>query len=172
MTIMLSYKGGSFAMHWAKSVLVMAIPCAVWVVSPGVAAAQDQPRFSVMGVVIKGSQSIAWIGEPTYTKDNFVRVSEGDRLGPYQILRIREDRVELTGPSGPMVVRLSASAPDSAKEPSGQGVSAAVETPPPAAARIPDELVAAARAKAREFKAQYPSEAAFHRLRDYKPLRK
>ncbi len=49
--------------------------------------------------------AIAWIGEPTYTKDNFVRVREGDRIGPYRIVKIREDRVELTGPTGPLVVR-------------------------------------------------------------------
>ncbi len=150
-------------MHWAKSVLVLATLCAVWL--PGGATAQDQPRFSVMGVVIRPGVSIAWIGEPTYTKDNFVRVREGDRLGPYQILRILEDRVEMTGPTGPMVVRLSASAPDVASQPSGQAVSTvgAPAAMSPAEAQIFAEKRAAGQARVEEFKARYPSQG-FNRL--------
>jgi hypothetical protein len=142
-------------MYSAKSILLLATLCAVWF-APGGAAAQDQPRFSVMGVVIRQDVRIAWIGEPTYTKDNFVRVREGDRLGPYQILRISEDRVEMTGPTGPMVVRLSASAPDVASQPSGKAVSSTVANPP-AASPIPEEQIAAGRARVSEFKAQYPN---------------
>jgi hypothetical protein len=148
-------------MYSAKRILLLATLCAVWF-APGAAAAQDQPRFSVMGVVIRQDVRIAWIGEPTYTKDNFVRVREGDRLGPYQILKIREDRVEMTGPTGPMVVRLSASAPDVASQPSGQVVSSTVATPA-AAAPLPEEKIAAGQARVREFKALYPSQG-FNRL--------
>ena len=151
-------------MYSAKNILLLATLCAVWL-SPGAAAAQDQPRFSVMGVVIRQEVRIAWIGEPTYTKDNFVRVREGDRLGPYQILRIREDRVEMTGPTGPMVVRLSASAPDVDPQPSGQAVStvSAPSAMSPAEAQIFAEKQATGRARVDEFKAQYPSQG-FNRL--------
>ena len=147
-------------MYWEKSVLVLVTLC-VASLAPSVAPAQEQPRFSVMGVVIRQDVSIAWIGEPTYTKDNFVRVREGDRLGPYRIVKIREDRVELTGPTGPLVVRLSASAPDVASQPSGQAVS--TEAAPPAASPLPEEKIEAGRARVSEFKALYPSQG-FNRL--------
>lgn len=151
-------------MYLAKNILVLATLCAAWL-SPGAAAAQDQPRFSVMGVVIRQDVSIAWIGEPTYTKDNFVRVREGDRVGPYQIVKIREDRVELTGPAGPIVVRLSASAPDVGPQPSGQAVStvSAPAAMSPAEAQIFAEKRAAGQARVEEFKARYPSQG-FNRL--------
>jgi hypothetical protein len=121
-----------------------------------------------MGVVIKPNFAIAWIGEPTYTKDNFVRVREGDRVGPYQILKIHEDRVEITGPSGPQVVRLSASAPDTAQPSSGPTTTAGVAPPaPPAAERIPEERIAESRARMREFRAQHPElYQGFNRLLD------
>jgi hypothetical protein len=114
-------------MSWVNGVLVLVALGSVWLV-PGAAAAQDQPRFSVMGVVIRPGVSIAWIGEPTLTKDNFVRVLEGQRIGPYQVVKILEDRVELTGPSGPMVVRLSSSGSDT--QPSSQTGSAVARPAP------------------------------------------
>src|SRR5262245_7753141 len=132
-------EGGSFPMNRAKNFLLVAAIVAVSLLANG-AYAQDQPRFSVMGVVIKQDLSLAWIGEPTYTKDNFVRVREGDRIGPYQVVKIREDRVELTGPAGSMVVRLSASAPETSTQASSQAVSAAA--PLPAAPPIPEADVA------------------------------
>ena len=89
----------------------------------GWAAAQDQPRFTVMGVVIRQEGSaVAWIGEPTYTQNKLVRVREGDQVGPYRVAKIGEDRVELTGPSGPVVVRLSATAPDMPQQAVGRAV--------------------------------------------------
>ncbi len=69
--------------------------------------------------------------------------------------------MELTGPTGPLVVRLSASAPDVASQPSGQAVS--TEAAPPAAAPLPEEKIAAGRARVSEFKALYPSQG-FNRL--------
>ncbi len=152
-----------------KNILRLIAVCPVWLIASG-AYAQEQPRFSVMGVVIRQDVSLAWLGEPTYTKDNFVRVREGDRIGPYQIVKIREDRVELTGPSGPVVVRLSASAPDVAQQPSGQAVSAAA--PVPAATPIPEADVAAARARASEWKARYPSQGFNRLLEGLKPREK
>jgi hypothetical protein len=153
----------------AKNILRLTAVCAVWLFANG-AYAQSQPHFSVMGVVIRQDFGLAWIGEPTYTKDNFVRVREGDRIGPYQIVKIREDRVELTGPSGPVVVRVNASAPDTAQQPSGQAVS--VPAPVPASTPIPEADVAAARARAREWKTQYPSQGFNRLLERLKPREK
>jgi hypothetical protein len=100
----------------------------------GIAGAQDQPRFTVSGVVIKEGGAVAWIGEPAYTKNRLLRVREGDQIGPYRVAAIREDRVELTGPSGPVVVRLSVSAPDMPSEPAAGAAAAAPSGGKPVAA--------------------------------------
>ncbi len=52
MTIALSHEGGFFAMYWEKSVLALVTLCVVSL-APSVAPAQEQPRFSIMGVVIR-----------------------------------------------------------------------------------------------------------------------
>jgi hypothetical protein len=95
----------------------------------GPGAAQDQPRFTVSGVVINEGASVAWIGEPSYTKNRLQRVRVGDSVGPYRVVAIREDRVELAGPSGPLVLRLTASAPDM---PPATGAVATAPSPPSA----------------------------------------
>lgn len=85
------------------------------------AAAQDQSRFFLNGVVTKpDGSSMALLSEPTLTQDRARFVREGDRIGPYRVAAIKEDRVELDGPSGKVIVRLSSSAG------SGAPVSAAV----------------------------------------------
>jgi hypothetical protein len=142
-------------MSWVNGVLVLVALGSVWLV-PGAAAAQDQPRFSVMGVVIRPGVSIAWIGEPTLTKDNFVRVHEGQRIGPYQVVKILEDRVELTGPSGPIIVRLSASGQDT--QPSSVS---------PVARPAPDPETEAAYARRKEGWALNRSQG-FQRLMEFK----
>jgi hypothetical protein len=113
-----------------KLVLVLMVAALAWLVS-GLAAAQEQPRFTVMGVVIRAEgEAWAWIGEPTHTQNKLVRVRQGDRVGPYRVAKIAEDRVELTGTSGVVVVRISASAPDAPAQASG-GVTAGAQPQPP-----------------------------------------
>jgi hypothetical protein len=113
-----------------KLVLVLMVAALAWLVS-GLAAAQEQPRFTVMGVVIRAEgEAWAWIGEPTHTQNKLVRVRQGDRVGPYRVAKIAEDRVELTGTSGVVVVRTSASAPDAPAQASG-GVTAGAQPQPP-----------------------------------------
>jgi hypothetical protein len=113
-----------------KLVLVLMVAAFAWLVS-GLAAAQEQPRFTVMGVVIRAEgEAWAWIGEPTHTQNKLVRVRQGDRVGPYRVTKIVEDRVELTGTSGVVVVRISASAPDAPAQASG-GVTAGAQPQPP-----------------------------------------
>jgi hypothetical protein len=113
-----------------KLVLVLMVAAFAWLVS-GLAAAQEQPRFTVMGVVIRAEgEAWAWIGEPTHTQNKLVRVRQGDRVGPYRVTKIVEDRVELTGTSGVVVVRISASVPDAPAQASG-GVTAGAQPQPP-----------------------------------------
>jgi hypothetical protein len=113
-----------------RLVLVLMVAALAWLVS-GLAAAQEQPRFTVMGVVIRAEgEAWAWIGEPTHTQNKLVRVRQGDRVGPYRVAKIAEDRVELTGTSGVVVVRISASAPDAPAQASG-GVTAGAQPQPP-----------------------------------------
>jgi hypothetical protein len=113
-----------------KLVLVLMVAAFAWLVS-GLAAAQEQPRFTVMGVVIRAEgEAWAWIGEPTHTQNKLVRVRQGDRVGPYRVTKIVEDRVELTGTSGVVVVRIAASAPDAPPQASG-GVTAGAQPQPP-----------------------------------------
>jgi hypothetical protein len=114
----------------------------------GPVGAQDQPRFTVSGVVIKEGAGVAWIGEPSYTKNRLLRVREGDHIGPYRVAAIREDRVELTGPSGPVVVRLSASAPDMPAELAPGAVAAAPPDGRQGSGRAQPGAVAAGRAQA------------------------
>jgi hypothetical protein len=87
-------------------------------------------------------------------------------------VKIREDRVELTGPAGPMIVRLSASAPDVDAQPSGQAVSAASAPAamPPDVEQIFEEKLAAGQARVQEFKALYPSQG-FNRLLDFNKVK-
>ncbi len=117
-------------MNSKKLVLVLMVAAFAWLVS-GLAAAQEQPRFTVMGVVIRAEgEAWAWIGEPTHTQNKLVRVRQGDQVGPYRVTKIVEDRVELTGTSGVVVVRISASAPDAPAQASG-GVTASAQPQPP-----------------------------------------
>jgi hypothetical protein len=111
--------------------------------------AQDPPRFTVSGVIIRDGASMAWVGEPTHTKNKLVRVREGDQIGPYRVTSIQEDRVELTGPAGPVVVRLSASAPDMPAQPTtastgGTGTDVTAPAGQPQTPRAPGSSTASA----------------------------
>lgn len=93
------------------------------------AAAQDQSRFFLNGVVTKpDGSSMALLSEPTLTQDRARFVREGDRIGPYRVAAIKEDRVELDGPSGRVIVRLSSSA--------GSGAPVSAAAPASAAAAV------------------------------------
>ena len=82
------------------------------VMGVGSAAAQDQSQFSLTGVVTKeDGSSVAWLEEPTITQSRPVLIRPGDQVGPYRVAKIEEDRVELDGPSGKLVVRLYGTAP-------------------------------------------------------------
>jgi hypothetical protein len=134
----------AIAVRLITRALSLGVLSSVWFFVAQVAA-QDSPRFTVMGVVVREEGTgLAWIGEPTYTQNKLVRVRQGDQVGPYQVVKITEDRVELSGPSGPIVVRLSATAPDMVPQTTERAASAPGSPEPVVSAPAPREPVASA----------------------------
>jgi len=78
--------------------------------SPGLSRVQAQPgaeRFVLTGLVfVEGGSGLAWLQEPSITANRVVAVRPGEAVGPYRLTRIFEDRVELTGPEGEIVIPL------------------------------------------------------------------
>jgi hypothetical protein len=84
---------------------------------PRGALSQNQPAFVVQGVVVNADgRTVAWLGEPTLTQNRPLAVRVGDRVGAYRVSAIEEDRVELEGPTGKVVVRLHAAATSSERD--------------------------------------------------------
>ncbi len=123
---------------------VFAAACAAVAFAPGTvlaqnpAPAQGQPsteKFVLSGVVVvEGGRGLAWIQEPTLTGNQVVPLRPGERLGPYQLIRVLDDRVELEGPAGTVLVPVygAAASPGTA----APAVAATVrETPDPAPVR-------------------------------------
>lgn len=82
----------------------LADPVAGVAQTPAAAAAE---RFVLSGVVtVEGGREMAWLQEPTLTRNQVVVARAGDRIGPYRLTRILGDRVELEGPDGITVVPL------------------------------------------------------------------
>jgi hypothetical protein len=75
--------------------------------SQGQPARQPEERFVVVGLmIVDGAPGLAWLVEPRLTQNRPVAVRQGESIGPYQVARILDDRVELTGPEGPVWVPL------------------------------------------------------------------
>jgi hypothetical protein len=122
-------------------IAVMAVAAAL--IAPGPGAAQTPPpaaeRFVLSGVVsVEGGREMAWLQEPTLTRNQVVIARAGDRIGPYRLTRILADRVELDGPSGVTVIPLynasraeppgaTASLPRGERAPAAQAATAPVE---------------------------------------------
>ncbi len=65
-------------------------------------------KFVLIGVVyVEGGRGLAWLQEPTFTKNQIVTLRVGDRVGPYRLTKILEDQVELEGPRGKVAVPLA-----------------------------------------------------------------
>lgn len=93
-----------------RSLAIAGAMTAVLVLAPLSQAQEQPPRFVVNGVVLKPDGSaLAWLQEPTFTK-GVMLVRAGDSVGPYKVTGITEDRVELQGPAGKVIVRLYATA--------------------------------------------------------------
>ena len=93
-----------------RLLLVAATWAALAGASPSGADAQAgvaETRFTLTGVVfVAGGAGRAWLQEARLTHDQVVSVRVGDGIGPYRLAKILEDRVELEGPTGTLVVLL------------------------------------------------------------------
>lgn len=73
----------------------------------GQAARPAEEQFVAVGVMlVDGAPGLAWLLEPRLTQNRPMAVRQGESIGPYQVTRILDDRVELTGPGGPVWVPL------------------------------------------------------------------
>ena len=74
------------------------------------------PRFVLSGVVFNSAgDGIVWLQEPVQTQNKVVSAKVGDTVGAYRVTKIDDNRAELEGPNGPVVVRLY-SAPTAGRE--------------------------------------------------------
>jgi hypothetical protein len=92
--------------------LVIALPALLGVTAAAAASAQvgapASERFILSGLIVfDGGEGLAWLQEPSLTQNNVVTVRPGDSVGPWKLTRILEDRVELEGPAGKVLVPLS-----------------------------------------------------------------
>lgn len=93
------------------------------------AQAPADERFVLSGVVfVEGGKGVAWLQEPTFTKNQIVTVRPGDSVGPYRVTRILQHQIELAGPAGTFSVPLAGTA---GTPTTGASVTAAAMPPSP-----------------------------------------
>jgi hypothetical protein len=87
----------------AKPLLIALAAAVPWVALHGIVRAES---FVLTGLVLLSERGdgIAYLVEPSITKNQVVAVRRGDTIGPYRLTRIADDRVELEGPSGTVVI--------------------------------------------------------------------
>ena len=61
-------------------------------------------RFVLSGVILYDGGGLAWLQEPSLTGDRPVALRLSDSIGPYRLTKILDDRVELQGPAGTVLV--------------------------------------------------------------------
>jgi hypothetical protein len=65
-------------------------------------------KFVLSGVlVLEGGRGVAYLQEPTLTGNRVVTVRTGESIGPYRVTKILDDRVELEGPAGTVLIPVS-----------------------------------------------------------------
>jgi hypothetical protein len=95
-----------------KKIIMIVVAGLCVAIAPGITLAQakGQPgkeSFVLTGVIhMEGGGGLAYLQEPTLTKNAIVAVRQGGNIGPYKLTKIFEDRVELEGPSGTILVPL------------------------------------------------------------------
>jgi len=65
------------------------------------------PQFMLTGVVVVEGGGRAWLQEPQLTQNQTVPLRPGESIGPYRLTKVFEDRVEMAGPGGTIVVPLA-----------------------------------------------------------------
>jgi hypothetical protein len=94
-----------------RRVVLTAVALAVLIMAGGLPskAFATDPNFVLTGVVFVegGNGGRAWLQEPTLTQNQVVPLRPGESIGPYRLTAIQEDRVELQGPAGKVVVFLA-----------------------------------------------------------------
>jgi len=94
------------------------------------AGAEAGERFVLSGVVLYEGGGLAWIQEPSLTGNQTVAVRLSDSIGPYRVTKILDDRIELQGPAGTVLVPVyNAHAPGPAVAMTGDGAAPAAATP-------------------------------------------
>jgi hypothetical protein len=113
------------------------LACAAALIGAGAHEAQAQARsgeqgerFVVSGVILYDGGGLAWLQEPSLTSNRAVAVRLSDSIGPYRVTKILDDRVELEGPGGTVLVPVynGPAGPGSAVAMTGDG-SATAATP-------------------------------------------
>jgi hypothetical protein len=66
-------------------------------------------QFILNGVIVDGEQGIAWLFEPTLTPNEVIALRPGESIGPYRLTKVLDDRVEMEGPSGTVMIPLYSS---------------------------------------------------------------
>jgi hypothetical protein len=128
-----------------KRVLLIASMWAVVGVLAGNGYAQSpvptEERFVLSGVVfVEGGKGVAWLQEPTLTKNQIVTVRPGDSIGAYRVTKILEDKVELEGPGGKFSVPLAGGSGGMTASPGPTPPAVATATQQPPIAR-PHEII-------------------------------
>jgi hypothetical protein len=87
----------------SKALAIALITGLSWLGLHGIARAEG---FVLTGLVLLSDRGdgIAYLLEPSLTNNEVMAVRRGDTIGPYRLTRILDDRVELEGPAGTVVV--------------------------------------------------------------------
>ncbi len=128
--------------------------------APGQSARPAEERFVVVGLMlVDGAPGLAWLVEPRLTQNRAVAVRPGESVGPYQVTRILDDRVELTGPAGVVWVPVLTTGGGSVVASAGPVGPSPEAAPSPLAALPPAEHMEALKQRI-EAAAQQQAEAA------------
>ena len=81
-------------------------------VAPSISSPEYRPPgpsvgLVLTGVVIAGDRALGFVQDPNLTKNKIVTVRRGDTVGPYTVIAIESDRINLQGPTGLFTIRLA-----------------------------------------------------------------
>jgi hypothetical protein len=98
---------------------------------------QAAESFVLSGVIsFDGGGGLAWLQEPRLTNNQVVAVRRGDNVGPYRLTEIFQDRVELEGPGGKILVPLFSAQAAAAPQTAAMQTAATPDPTPPALASL------------------------------------